>query len=93
MPYGVAAGCTGPGDVDGHAIIDLTGTNWDVDDGFLVGGWLPGGSVDFNVPQVVKINGGGDCGWNAPQKMSVNEQLVHEGGAYLQFKYIGKTSN
>jgi len=86
VPYATAFGCESPYGADGSALIDLTGTNYAVQDTFSNGGYLPGGNAVFSQNnQVVKISGGGFCGWEGPANaVKQGEQHMHIGGFDLQ---------
>jgi len=86
VPYGTAFGCQAPYDADGIGMIDLTGTNWMIDDSWVYGGYLPYGTSSItNNAQQATIMGGGYCGWNAPIR-AAGETAAYTGGAYLKLK-------
>jgi len=86
VPFGTAFDCAGSGSQTGLAKIDLTGTNWIIDDSWAIGGWQPGGSATLSSNnQIATITGGGYCGWNAPVRAN-SETLAYTGGPYLKLK-------
>jgi len=88
IPYASAFGCESDFNADGQARIDLTGTNFAIDDVFSFAGWNPKGTVALsNNNQIADIRGGGYCGWIAPQKAQ-GEVMAHTGGWHLKLKVI-----
>ncbi len=82
MPYGVALDCESSV-ASASAYIDLTGTNWFINDSWKIGGVSSAGSVVFsNNNQTAIITGGGCCGWNAPIRVT-SESISYIGGYYL----------
>jgi GON domain len=65
MPYAVAFDCVRPGSSSGLANLDLTGTVFEAVNTWTVQAFEGAGSTAYT-PQVVKLTGGGFCGWNAP---------------------------
>lgn len=93
VPFGTAFGCQGPFLADGVAKIDLRGTPYAVSDKFTFRGSSPAGSVNVSENgQVVILNGGGYCGWIAPDSAADDTQ-AHEGGWYLQLVLLKKNSD
>lgn len=69
--YGVAMSCTGG--PDGIANIDLRETPFAVTDTFRMGGFAADGSEDRSADgQLINLNGGGFCGWIAPDPPAYN---------------------
>ena len=69
MPYGVAMNCKGVNDMSTTASFDLTATHF----AFTGNGAFSGGGSGFaaattfsSANQKVKLQGGGNCGWDAP---------------------------
>jgi len=86
VPFGTAFDCSGGGSKSGVAQIDLTGTNWIIDDSWAIGGYQPGGNALLSSNnQIANITGGGNCGWNAPLRAN-SETLAYTGGPYLKLK-------
>jgi hypothetical protein len=79
MAYGSAMSCDST--ASGTASIDLTGTPFAVMTGqFDGGGYEPVGSATYSQSnQVVRITGGGDCGWFGPGAAPVDPA---NGGTY-----------
>lgn len=68
MPYAVARNCKSQASSSGTAHVNLQGTNFYVNDSWVLGGaYVAGGVVKSAADQIVSITGGGYCGWNAPQ--------------------------
>jgi hypothetical protein len=104
MPYGTASDCLTTGSNTGAANIDLRGTLFEVDDTFVVRGFLPFGSANgasganfeaFHVTsQVVNLTGGGFCGGISPLSPSFLGPLENSNGSFnLQLKYLGQTES
>lgn len=73
MPYGVAMSCLGFGNTQGIGNVDLRGTPFQVDNGFLVGGYQAAGAANISPDnQLVDLHGGGYCGWEAPAPAAYN---------------------
>jgi hypothetical protein len=86
VPFGTAFDCANNFSQTGTAHIDLTGTNWIIDDSWVIGGWNPAGSATLsNNNQVAVITGGGYCGYIAPQRVT-SETAAYTGGPYLKLK-------
>merc|ERR1712159_199934 len=69
VPYGTAFGCEKQQFADATAMINLTGTSFAINDSFDHAGYKSSGRVKFSHKnQIVKLNGGGYCGWMAPKK-------------------------
>jgi hypothetical protein len=85
MPYAVAASCNDT--AGGVAEIDLTGTPFQVAAGaFAPGGYLGQGSATYaSNDQVVKLTGGGYCGWESPGTLT--DPPSESGGAQLPLVY------
>lgn len=86
MPYGVAMGCNRS--ANGVAEIDLGGTPFAVAQGaFLIEGMEPIGTTDYsNGDRVVKLTGGGYCGWQDPMP-GLNNPFNAASGVELQLVY------
>lgn len=70
MPYGIAADCRGYWSQTGEGNIDLRGTPFAIDpaENFFLEGNRAAGSATFEYNrQVVNFQGGGSCGWIAPE--------------------------
>ena len=91
MPYAIAEGCAGVGEVDGVANIDLVGTPFEVLDPFCTKGAGVAGNANFSMnDQVVDLAGGGDCGWIGPTKGNdcVFDPHNKNSGFVLELGYI-----
>lgn len=67
MPYATAMACDQPYASNGKAQIDLRGTRFAVDNNFVSGGFKANGAAKTSHDgQLVKLQGGGYCGWMAP---------------------------
>jgi hypothetical protein len=88
IPFGSAFGCEAPGNADGTARIDLTGTPFAIDDSFAFGGWIAAGNAAVSSNgQVVNIRGGGYCGWMVPNRANqAGEEAASRGGWFLKLK-------
>jgi hypothetical protein len=67
--YAVASDCYNLYSARGRANVNLTGTDWAIDDSvtFAVGGWAQSGTVSMDPGrQVVSMTGGGWCGGAGP---------------------------
>ena len=93
MPYGVAMDCRGNNSATGVAQIDLTATAFALTGAseFAEGGNQPGSTIQLMVNnQRATINGGGFCGWNAPQGAPFspfNNNVDAANGTILQLVY------
>lgn len=86
IPYASAFDCENDGSATGRARVDLTGTNFALDDSFASDGWNPNGSVTIT-GQTADIYGGGYCGWTAPNNAK-NENEAVLGGFHLKLRLI-----
>jgi hypothetical protein len=93
MPYGVAMDCIGMKSKTGIAQIDLTGTSFALTgtNEFAEGGNKSGSAISLSPDkQRATINGGGDCGWNAPVGTPFNpfnNNVNATNGAILSLSY------
>eukprot|EP00455_Lapot_gusevi_P030095 TRINITY_DN3228_c0_g1_i6.p1 TRINITY_DN3228_c0_g1~~TRINITY_DN3228_c0_g1_i6.p1 ORF type:complete len:151 (-),score=32.97 TRINITY_DN3228_c0_g1_i6:64-516(-) len=88
VPYGTCFDCESGRSQEGEGNIDLRGTPFAVDDQFKFDGYAAAGSWTFSEnDQVVRLTGGGYCGWTCP-KSCASEQDAYTGGEFLQLKRI-----
>jgi len=94
IPFGVAMGCDcTEGQEAGGGSIDLTGTQFQINDVWTLNGYTPNGSsVLSNNNQVVNLHAGGCCGWIAPQMCAIDENKVNQGGYYLQLQMLPQSA-
>jgi len=90
VPYACCFDCESANSMGATAEIDLTGTQFAVETSpegtFHHSGWCSNGSWTFsNDNQVVKLKGGGYCGWTCPTKAG-DEDAAASGGWYLKLK-------
>jgi len=88
FPYGTAFDCEAGGSHTGTGNINLLGTSFAVDDSFKHDGYVSGGTWEFSSSnQVVRLTGGGYCGWVCPVSC-VNETQAFTGGWYIKLKFL-----
>ena len=72
MPFGVAADCSGKSPATGVGEIDLSGTGFVVSPDFKLSGNNPTGGTGKDGSHGITLQGGGDCGWAAPNGAPLN---------------------
>jgi len=89
-PYGTAAECNWFPETLRHAKIDLTGTNYAVDEAFVVEGKIHvGAAVYSNNNQTVDLSGTGDCGYIASAtSLPYGEAAINTGGFWIHLVRI-----
>lgn len=84
VPFGTCFGCEADRTDDGRGNIDLKGTDFYIDSDFIHDGWQSHGTWKFSEKdQVVKLTGGGYCGWTCP-KMCKGEEDAYKGGWFIK---------
>ncbi|KAL6060634.1 GON domain-containing protein [Balamuthia mandrillaris] len=85
VPFGTCFGCEAPHRADSSAGIDLRGTPLMVVEDFGHAGWQSAGQWRKSEGcHVVKLMGGGYCGWVAPEKAFRDEAVAAVGGWHIR---------
>lgn len=89
VPFGTCFGCEAPACADSKASIDLCGTVLCVAEHFHHSGYISAGNcTKMFHDQVVKLQGGGYCGWMAPAPIYTNEGGAAVGGWHIQLALV-----
>lgn len=87
-PYATCFDCSAPHSKRAHSTVDLRGTSLAVASNFKHAGWKSAGTWEFSHDrQVVKLSGGGYCGWTASVDFPGNPD-DHPGKWALKLKVL-----
>jgi hypothetical protein len=88
LEYATAMDCVTPGSSTGLANVDLTGTPFAIENTFVLGGYIPGGTSSLSPDgKVANLTGGGYCGW---MSAGPGYHPVGSAGNYaLSLRYVG----
>ncbi|KAG2372713.1 hypothetical protein C9374_013614 [Naegleria lovaniensis] len=86
IPYASCFGCEAPHMDDANALCDLTGTPFSFDASFHHNGYMSNGSSQLtNDDKVIKLQGGGYCGWICSVGAKTEDEAV-QGGWFIKLK-------